>query len=276
MPKNRFPDSLPKRELRRQDRRRLAVFQDHQRLSLGLDYCGMPSVEFLDVIEWQGLLRSICAVEQEKDVLSDMRIQWDRLGLRLPIRFVGPRNILEFLRDTDECYDVYNLDFYGGFLHPKRHGRPRCVEAITSLISRQAAKGRSFVLVVTFNVRDKGVGDYLKFIAQVPRALAGWDNVNECCKAHKKNQVARLKLCFPFFCCQVGMTHNFVVNFADTIMYQSSVSLVHFYAEFLYDPGALPSLTFAEVLADLASRPLLRLNGMIPEIDVRPPQVTRS
>src|SRR5689334_2203226 len=101
MPENRFPDSLAKRELRRQDARRLLAFRNQHSLASGFDYCGMPSVEFLDVLEWQALLRSVCAVEMEKDVLSDMRIQWDRLQLKLPVHFVEA-NILDFVHQGPE------------------------------------------------------------------------------------------------------------------------------------------------------------------------------
>src|SRR5687767_1852638 len=87
MPKNNFPDSAAKRELRRQDARRLSSFQSEKGFPLGLHYCGMPSVEFLDIKAWQGVLRSVCAIEYDKDMLQDMRIEWDRLSLDLPVHF---------------------------------------------------------------------------------------------------------------------------------------------------------------------------------------------
>ena len=274
MPKNRFPDTLSKRELRRRDSRSLATFKSQQELPLGLEYCGMPSVEFLDIREWQDRIRSVCAVELDPDVLWDMRIEWDRLGLNIPIRFVDPpTDIIDFIHKTDECYDLYNLDFYGGFLHPNQQGAARCIEGLRSMIARQSAKNRSFVLVCTFNVRDKGFSEYMEYIDKVPQALAGWRNVEECCREHTKNQATRLKLCFPFFCCQTGFSNGFVVRFADTIVYRSSATLIHFYAEFIYQSRSLPPLIETERLADLANRPLLRLDGMIPRVDMTPPGI---
>jgi hypothetical protein len=67
-----------------------------------------------------------------------------------------------------------------------------------------------------------------------------------------------------------------MVNFADTVIYQSSVPLLHFYAEFLYQLRALPSLTCTEALAEHVNRPLFRLTGMIPTIDFRPPEIARK
>ncbi len=88
MPKNKFPDSKAKRELRRQDARRLEQFKLQKELKLGLSYCGMPSIEFLDIHAWQKILSSVCAVELDEENLSDMRIQWRTLSLDIPTRFV--------------------------------------------------------------------------------------------------------------------------------------------------------------------------------------------
>lgn len=275
MPKNRFPDSLAKRELRRQDARKLAAFQQQRELFLGLNYCGMPSVEFLDVVAWRNVLRSVCAVEVDNDVLDDMHIQWDILSLGLPIRFVKS-DILDFLQNTSDCYDFYNLDFYGGFLNLGRKGVSRCIDALRSLFARHSARNHSFALITTFNVRDSGAREYLRFIDDIPQALDGWENVEECCKAHKKNNATLLKLCFPYFCWHCASANSFSVKFADPVVYSSSVTLVHFYAEFIYEPRALPELNSDDVLATLANRPLIRMDGMIRRIELRPPEVKQS
>lgn len=275
MPSNRFPDSPAKRELRRQDARRIASFQAQRLLSLGLRYCGMPSVEFLDIKSWHSMLHSVCAVEIDAENIADMRIEWDRLSVGLPKRFVEG-DILDFLRNTNDVFDLYNLDFYGGFLHRNSRKNPRCADAIRSLIVRQANKETSFVMISTFNVRDSGAGEYLNFIEEVPRALTGWSNVEVCCNAHKKNNITRLKLCFPYFCWHMGVSNNFAVRFEDPVVYQSSATMMHFYAEFIYQPRTLPELTFTEALAALASRPLIRLDGMIERVELRPPEITRA
>lgn len=274
MPKNRFPDTPAKRELRRQDARRLTAFQLERNFPTGLNYCGMPSVEFLDVRAWQKVLRSVCAVEYSDEVIQDMRIERDTLMLDLPLRIIRG-NILDYLVDTTDVYDVYNLDFYSGFLYKSTKRTPRCPEAIRSLISRQASKASSFVLIATLNVRDKGASEYLNFISEVPKALKGWDNVEACCHAHEKNNITRLKLCFPYYCWYVGTSNNFAVQFAKPVVYQSSATMLHFYAEFLYEPRSLPNLGATEILVELANRPLMRLDGMIERVDMRPPEITR-
>lgn len=283
MPLNRFPDSQSKRELRRRDARSIRAFRSSQRIELGLMYCGMPSVEFLDVAAWHETLRSVCAVEMEDNVLSDMRIEWDRRSLDLPIHFVHG-NFLEFLLNTDDVYDLYNLDFYGGFLYLAAGGNSRCVDAVRSLIHRHSQRNHSFVLIATFNVRDTGAKEYSKFIDNVPMALLGWDGIKESCEAHQRSQATRLKLCFPFLCWQVGMSDGFAVHFDIPTAYSSVTTrsdgkrtthqLIHFYAEFVKQPGALPDLTQAESLAEIINYPLRRLDGMIPRIELFP-QVER-
>src|SRR6266487_1388521 len=275
MPKNRFPDSLPKRELRRRGARRISAFRETKSVPLGLSYCGMPSVEFLDVQAWQESLRSVCAVEIDNEVLSDMRIQWDSLALGLPIHFVHA-DILEFLCNTNDCYDLYNLDFFGGLINPTSTGESRCVDAIRILVHRQWIRRQSFILVATFNVRDRGAVEYLAFIDNVPQALAGWHNIKNCCNTHKKNQAARLKLCFPYLCWQLAISNNFSVRFNEPpVVCKSSATMIHFYVEFTFQERALPDLTSHEVLADLISMPLLRLDGMIPRVELAPPQVMK-
>ena len=273
MPSNKFPDSLEKRELRRQDARRLESFKLQNNLITGLSYCGMPSIEFLDIKAWRNHLHSVCALEFDSDNLADMRIEWDNLSLSLPIEFINA-DVLNYLLTTDKVFDIYNLDFYGGFVNRNKSGNPRCVEAIKNLINRQAKKQTSFILIATFNVRDTGAMEYLKFIDAIPKALKhGWENVEANCKAHRINNANCLKLCFPYFCWHVGMSNNFAVNFKNPVVYQSSATMLHFYAEFIYQPTALPTLTFSDVLVEIANRPLKRLKGLIEVTELRPPQI---
>ncbi len=275
MPKNPFPDSLPKRELRRRDARRIAQFRATHGPANGLAYCGMPSVEFLDVRAWRQDLASVYAVELYEEILSNMRIEWDRLDIELPIDFDGPTNIIQYLIKTDRVYDLYNLDFFGGFIYPSKD-RIKCVDAISALIGRHALARRSFILVVTFNVRDKGAEEYLQYLSKIPPVLKGWKNVKKCCDEHRENQARRLKICFPFYCWQTGIAHRFAVQVWDPIVYESSATMLHFYMELHWQEKPLPEIGTMEAVAELANRPLLRMEYMVPAIDLRPTQIVRE
>ena len=176
MPKNRFPDSVEKRELRRIDRRLLERFLNKRGTERRLTYCGMPSVEHLDIKEWSELLEHVVAIEYCDDVASDMQIEWGRLGLLMPYE-LNICNIYDFLRDTVQVFDVYNLDFYGGFLYEKNSGGSNATEALRALITRHAAAHKGFVLISTFNARENAESEYDRFIKDIEAALNGYCNV---------------------------------------------------------------------------------------------------
>jgi hypothetical protein len=275
MPSNRFPDSPEKRELRRQDARHLANFCAEAKFSLGLTYCGMPSVEFLDIRQWLPCLRSIHAVELDSDVLTDMEIQWNTLNLQLPVQFIGPTDIHDYLQNTPDCFDVYNLDLYGGFYFKRAGSVPKSVDTIRQLVAKHGKARRSFILVCTFNARDTGVRDYLDFLDEIPDAIGGgWRDVAKCCDVHKKSQASKLKLCFPYFCWQTGVAHGFEVLCHDVYVYYSTSTMIHFCVEFHYRSLGLPDLRHSYALVELANRPLFRLAGVLPTIDMSPPQIT--
>jgi hypothetical protein len=274
MPPNPFPDSAAKRELRRMDGRELEKFRERLSLATGLRYCGMPSVAFLDVKAWQPVLhRSLVAVEYDKAVLSDMKIQYELDGLPFQVEFVE-KNINDFLRETKEAYDVYNLDFYGGFIYTKKRNVSNTVEALRALIQRHRVFQKSFMLVATFNVREKAGDEYDQFIDQIPEALVGWENVKENCEYHKRFQYRKIKLGFPYFCLVVGRSNGFTVDFKNVHYYSSGNSyLMHFCVEFEYQMSNLPTLHSAAVIAELANGPLIEMIGPHFKVHDQPPEV---
>src|SRR4051812_16569248 len=83
MPTNRFPDSREKRELRRRDARRLAEYVAEN--GGRLDYCGLPSVEYLDVEAWRPFIRSVTAFESDEASCDDMIVERDLRGFDFPV-----------------------------------------------------------------------------------------------------------------------------------------------------------------------------------------------
>ncbi len=271
MPKNRFPDSREKRELRRIDSRLIHKFRERMQLPT-LSYCGMPSVEFLDVLAWATELGRVEAVEYDKDTYDDMRLQWKNLGLPIACN-CHLDNIYDYVGNTTETFDLYNLDFYGGFLNRKKTGGSNATESLRQLVARHGTKPHSFILITTFQVRQNVTSEYDQFIDQLQKLLIGCKNVKENCEQHKKKSSYRLKIGYSNFCWDLGRAHGFAVRFADIFCYQSSVPLLHFYAEFTHTSQPLPSLPSIQALASLANKPLKRLVGMVPTVDFRPVQI---
>jgi hypothetical protein len=269
VPRNQFPDSLEKRELRRRDARIIAKFRATH-APLGLHYCGMPSIEYLDILEWQDDIRAITAVEYDIDTLSDMRIQWNGTGLDSKIQSkLHQGDISEFLLNSELAFDLYNLDFYAGFVYGSKSGKARCTEAIKQLIATQAKSQKSFLLIVTFNLRDKGLDDYLGLVQGIPHNLVGYQNVSACISAHKtKGHAGLIKLCFLYFCWDIGRVLNFSVKFERPCVYKSSTTMIHFCARFEYKSAAFPTFPPVSEFAALVSLPIVRLDGMIPRVSL--------
>jgi hypothetical protein len=271
MPKNRFPDSRAKRELRRVDARRIHSFREQLQLH-ALSYCGMPSVEFLDVLEWAPDLYRVAAVEYERDVLDDMRLQWKNLAVPLECHF-HPGNIYDYLRDCAEVFDLYNLDFYGGFLNRKGDGSANATDALAAMIARQGGKKRSFILVATFHARQNLIEDYDGLIDKVSERLSGYKNAKANGDQHKKNSIYRTKIGYCYFCRTLGASHGFTVRFEDVFTYQSSVPLIHFYCEFMHSPRSLPEPASAQSLIEIANMPVKEMQGMARKVIFRPIQI---
>lgn len=276
MPENPFPDSVEKQALRRRDAVFLEEFRS-QTVGRALRYCGLTSAEFKDIQVWRSSLSSVHAVEIDKRVLNDMDINWRRLKLGIPLQVI-PADLLDYLRlSTTQCFDLYNLDFYGGFTNPKRDGSSRCREAIRSLASRHREGKCSFAIIATFNVRDRGVEQYDAFLNEVRSALDGFSNVDANLKDHSKSHAIKIKMSYMYSCWHAGVANDFEVGFEDPFVYTSlATTLVHFYATFNYRSTALPTPhADKDALITIANRPLKRMDGRISRVEVRPALISR-
>jgi hypothetical protein len=276
MPENPFPDSIEKQALRRRDAVFLEEFRS-QTLGRGLRYCGLTSAEFKDIQAWRSNLSSVHTVEIDKTILNDMDINWRRLKLGIPLQIISA-DVLDYLGlSTTPCFDLYNLDFYGGFTNPKRDGTSRCREAIRSLASRHREQKCSFAIIATFNVRDRGVEQYDAFLNEVQSALEGFRNVETNLKDHAKSHAIKIKLSYMYSCWHAGVANDFQVGFEDPFIYNSgSTTLVHFYATFNYRSTALPTPhADKDALITIANRPLRRMDGRISRVEVKPALISR-
>jgi hypothetical protein len=276
MPQNPFPDSIEKQALRRRDGTFLEEFRSRT-LAAGLRYCGLTSAEFKDIQVWRPHLSSVHAVENDGRILNDMDINWRRLKLGIPLQITAG-DILEFLRSSaTPCFELYNLDFYGGFTNPKQDGSSRCREAIRSLASRHREQQCSFVVIATFNVRDRGVEQYDAFLNEVKSALDGFNGIEPNLKAHAKSHATKIKLSYMYACWEAGKANDFDVEFEDPFVYMSGgTTLVHFFAAFIYRSTALPTPhADRDALMAIANRPLKRMDGRIVRVEMKPALISR-
>jgi hypothetical protein len=273
MPKNRFPDTREKRELRRRDLQKMKELADI--VGGSLDYCGLPSVEFLDVVCWQEVINSVTAFENNPDSLADMQIQRDLLQFPFPVE-INPNerdNLLEYLINEQYCFGLYNLDFFGGLVYQTKDKECKTTNALRQIFSHQVKNKQSFVLICTFNVRDCGATEYHEFLGSVKEGLSGRHLSAENIKAHDQNQTTRLKLCFPFFCWQQAHPLGLEQIVCEATVYQSSATMVHFFQAFRYVGGALPEFSPVSKVIEVANAPLYEIKGQVRRKQCEFPQV---
>ncbi|HEV3038905.1 MAG TPA: hypothetical protein VHA33_14100 [Candidatus Angelobacter sp.] len=273
MPTNPFPESLEKDALRRRDAANLRVFRAQR--GKGLTYCGLTSAEFLDVQIWRSLLASVCAIENDESTRNDLHINWRRLKLGLPFNVIAG-NIFEYLQSSDApCYDLYNLDLYRGFAYSAKANSSPCRDAIRALAEKQRQDKGSFALISTFNVRDSGVEQYDSLLDEIRGCLKGLVGVDTNLKEHGRSHATKIKLCYTFACWHVARTHDFQIEFADPVLYNSGkTNLVHFYCEFKHRSQALPTpYADRDNLRNISALPLRKMTGRISRVEMRPTQI---
>lgn len=267
---NFFPDTREKRELRRRDYRYIKEFC--KRTGMGpLRYVGLPSVEFLDVVEWAPALCNVVAVERDPDTANQMRLNSQLKSFGVPVRIVE-QDIYEFIGEGRD-FDVYNLDFYGGMTYARESNTSACIEALQELFKNQRTKKASFILIATFQVRDSGTEQYLGLLDQVEQQLAALDGSRENVAEHREPHVRRLKLCFPYSCALQAHANGFEQILRRVTTYRSSVNMIHFHMWFLYKDVMLPS-TDIDSWVDLANKPLYQLRGQVMTVRFMPTQIT--
>jgi hypothetical protein len=195
--------------------------------------------------------------------------------LGIPIKW-RHANVLDYLTQTSESFDLYNLDFYQGFVYPSGASQSRCTTALRNLISNQSRAAKSFILVTTFNVRDKGVEEYLRLADDIETKLASFKEIKSIVDAHKaKGHVGLLKLCYQFFCWDAGRSANFRVTFDPVYYYGAKSQLLHFLADFRYESGILQPVFSGDEFVELITQPIRKLEGQVPVPYLTPPTVTR-
>ena len=266
---NPFPDSKEKRELRRRDGDLLREFMKLTGKS-GLRYCGLPSVEFLDVVEWASLLTSVVAVEVDPDVADTMRLVIDVQDFGMPVDLVQ-QDVYEYVKGP-EIYDVYNLDFFKGMTYAQASNTSDCIEALKGVFASQRLAKASFALISTFQVRDSGKSEYLSLLQDVQQELGAHHNAHENLERHKRPHARRLKFCFPYSCALQAHANSFHPAYQRITRYQSSVSMMHFHQWFLYNDQMLPRSSLASVV-EVANQTLYKMEGQVPIPEFVPPHI---
>jgi len=245
----------------------------------------MPGPLIEDVRAWAGVLGHVTAVEllrfktqqEAEDRERHRRLNTSLLqqGIDYQILRGYVEDVLISGHDIDNrmpqyrsqgddlvrfCYDLVNLDFFGGAGYSRKSskGRPKRLTALKELFRRQ--QGTEFILLLTLNVRDtidEGLTEYLNQLrARVNdqfKAIVDW--YATCGNGMKKY---RLKVAIPAFLQRVAEDECFKVQCYPPIGYTgtSSATMVHFALHCRPTPDQLHSWS-AQSPEDLLRLPLL-------------------
>ena len=248
MPINPFPESQEKRTLRIRDSLDIEDFRNRQFNEAKLLYFGMPSAELLDILTWKEHISGFTAVERDPDVFKDIRKSIFRHKLE-NISELLFGDVCDILKNKNiGKHQLFNLDFYGGFVHKREDGSASIPEAIKSLIKRQAGFRESFILLMTFNLRDDDKIEYDEYIDNINKSLSQYPvkNLDKNIEFHisrgNPSNVYRLKICVPCFVYISGLP-EFEFDFKRIYHYKN---FVHFVVEmkFIMNKalGVLPDL----------------------------------
>jgi hypothetical protein len=267
MPINPFPESIEKHVIRIRDGFDLEGFRVREFNGVKLKYFGMPSAELLDILAWKDHISGITAIERDIDILKDIRKSIFNHKLE-KISNVLAGDICDILKNKDIGKNqIFNLDFYGGFVHKREDGSASIPEAINSLIKKQADYRESFILLMTFNLRDDDKIEYDEYIENIKTSLHQFPvkNLEKNIKFHisegKPSNIYKLKLCVPCFVYISGLP-KFEFNLKRIYHYKN---FVHFVIEmkFVKDKtlGVFPNI---DNILRILNIQILEIHGRLP------------
>lgn len=241
-----------------------------------LKYLGLPAWEMLDIIEWQESLSRFTTIEREENQqhLMFLKANVRDLEHRLCCLYGKFDDILlqgrdEYNRVPDWPYDLMNLDYCGGFIYQDL-SRPK---ALRKLIQNQSIYERSFMLIITQQLRDGDVaGEKLKFLDDFAKSLKGGvierslhpaiDEVVEWYRRADIPDAARQGLYMNYFLRDCGESEHFSVKCRPAIIYPGSGGawMIHFVTDFSYHGGVGHRVASDQTIIQLINLGLLELS----------------
>lgn len=240
------------------------------RVGRSLSYFGLPGPGMLDVLCWRGVLDGRWTAIEERPRSGEKRDMADRAVALLETNALAHNLAAELqilrgdigeiiLRAEDDyqrrpflsddaaahearfAYDLVNLDFDGGLGFKSKSGARR-VEALKALFHRQ--RGRSFVLLLTINVRDTlgaEIDHYLRSLgADADPELIAWYLARG-----KGEYEFKLKAAVPVFLLTAAEVHGFDVICHPPVVYtgHASARMVHFALELSWNGQVFPAVS---------------------------------
>jgi hypothetical protein len=257
-----------------------------------LVYFGLPSAGMLDVKSWKSVIGHVFAIESDphlaermcrtavqqgirktmtllemklSDVLSFLGTEEHNISLKLDQYTRATQDKLLSLRRT--AIDIVNLDLCGGFLYPDSNKESKHPQGLENLIYHQQKFSASFLLILTYQVRDTGAGDYDLFISETLDILGNFGLDTDCAREYYLSSessdhplhLRRMRFSIPSYVLKVAYDH-FRVKMGRAYYYKN-----FYHAVFRMDPrkdqGALGTWPPVDELIELLHTPLIHLTS---------------
>jgi hypothetical protein len=250
-----------------------------------LHYLGLPGPEILDIVEWQEYIGQFTTIERGAD-------EQHLILLRTNVRDIEHR-LHSLYGEFDEIlltgrarynhmprwpYDLVNLDFFGGLLY-RDLSRPK---AIRKLIENQEEYGRSFLLIITYHIRDADLaGEKVSFVddlqRKLERDLGRERQISEWADWYRREStpdVARQSLYLNTVLYEEGETAHFEVHCRPVVLYSGTggARMLHMVSDFKYQTGAHRAVS-AQSLLDVVNLGYVELNNEAFTETVRVPRL---
>jgi len=213
-------------------------------------YFGLPGWELLDVLEWKRFLSKIIAVE--RNMLTAHKLLNTAFSHGLDARFqllLG--DIDEILITGKDMYDqtpkeptfdLVNLDYEGGIMYKNLKGESKRVNAIKKLLERQSIGKHDFLLLTTFNTRNRDEKEFNRTLEGIREQLDSYGiDAEEIVRWYqeKARYDFKVKIFYPYFLERLSAISRFTCKFYPPITYKgtSNIRMIHFVCALKYNPG---------------------------------------
>ena len=270
---NDFPDSSEKEFLRKVTLKRIILFAKSSTSFKG-SYFGLPGVELKDVVCWKEVLNRVTAVERDSENTKNMIFNRNHLGLTGLVNVVNS-DVYEQINKSHSAYDIYNMDFLGGFLYEKDQN----ADALKKIFLNQKLEKKDFILIYTFKLRDKGGKEYVRVLDDLCKSFRSDYLSKEIALNRKDNAEDFSMLLKTAFLAEIltnANANSYVPTFYAPVRYVSgrSNSMIYFYTELRYQGGILASHDI-NGFKNILEMQVLKLKGNQMETHVKPNDLIR-
>lgn len=245
-----------------------------------LTYFGLPGWRMLDIIYWKEYLKKYIAFE-EKPVLALMllltafkhRIESGLVLLEEEI----DQAIINNQSFNDQRFpfgfELANLDYEGGIIYKDLKEGSKRVQALEALFSGQGKAKKSFLLLLTINVRKNDKGEIDKVIERIFKENGISDQ--RIINAVASQQVAvKYKIYVPHLIKRLAEANHFDCHVHEPVRYAGggNTHMVHFAFTLRFNQKIAAIVPSEQTMSDILRLKMLKaVNGIIQVDDVKFP-----